>query len=60
MKCGSSKDTSQNLMGVPGMVINLVNDSMVQAMNLSSADYPREVNEFTKAGLKISIVYTSS
>lgn len=32
---------------------------MVQAMNLSSADYQQEVNEFTKAGLKTSIVYTS-
>jgi flavin reductase (DIM6/NTAB) family NADH-FMN oxidoreductase RutF len=50
MKDGSSKDTLQNLQEVPELVINLVNDSMVQAMNLSSANYPREVNEFTKAG----------
>lgn len=51
MKDNSLKHTLQNLQEVPEVVINLVSESMVQAMNLSSADYPREVNEFTKAGL---------
>jgi len=51
MKDNSLKHTLQNLLEVPELVINLVSESMVQAMNLSSADYPQEVNEFTKSGL---------
>ncbi len=47
---GSYKDTALNLMEVPEVVVNMVTFDMVQQMSLSSAEYGRGVNEFTKAG----------
>jgi flavin reductase (DIM6/NTAB) family NADH-FMN oxidoreductase RutF len=49
-KDGSQKDTILNLHEVPEVVINLVDYSMVQQMSLSSCEYPKEINEFIKAG----------
>lgn len=46
----TTKHTLQNVMEVPEVVINLVDYDMVQQMSLASCEYPREVNEFMKAG----------
>ena len=46
----SIKHTLENAMETKQVVINVVNYSMVQQMNLSSCEYPKNVNEFTKAG----------
>jgi hypothetical protein len=36
---------------VPEVVINLVDEDIVQQMSLTSCEFPKEVNEFHKAGL---------
>jgi flavin reductase (DIM6/NTAB) family NADH-FMN oxidoreductase RutF len=46
----SIKHTLENIMETKEVVINVVNYAMVQQMNLSSCEYPKGVNEFTKAG----------
>lgn len=46
----TTKHTWHNVLEVPEVVINIVDYHMVQQTSLSSCDYPREVNEFTKAG----------
>lgn len=47
----STKHTLQNVLAIPEVVINIVNYSIVQQMNLASCEYPADVNEFEKAGL---------
>jgi flavin reductase (DIM6/NTAB) family NADH-FMN oxidoreductase RutF len=44
------KDTYLNVKEVPEVVINIVNYSMVEQMNLASTEFPRGVNEFFKSG----------
>lgn len=44
------KDTCLNVIEVPEVVINVVNYSMLEQMNLSSSEYPKGVNEFFKSG----------
>ena len=44
------KHTLENVMEVPEVVINMVDYDMVQQMSLSSCEYPKGMNEFTKAG----------
>jgi flavin reductase (DIM6/NTAB) family NADH-FMN oxidoreductase RutF len=46
----TTKHTLENIKVVPECVINIVNYNMVQQMSLSSCDYPKGTNEFTKAG----------
>ena len=46
----SQKDTHQNVLDLPEVVINIVNYDMVEQMSLSSTAYPKGVNEFIKAG----------
>jgi len=46
----STKHTLQNVLEVPEVVINMVDYNMVQQMSLASCDYPKNVNEFQKAG----------
>ena len=46
----TTKHTLENIKMVPECVINIVNYNMVQQVSLSSCDYPKETNEFTKAG----------
>ena len=46
----TTKHTLENIKVVPECVINIVNYNMVQQMSLSSCDYPKRTNEFTKAG----------
>ena len=46
----TTKHTLENIKVVPECVINIVNYNMVQQMSLTSCDYPKGTNEFTKAG----------
>ena len=47
---GSTKHTYQNVLDVPEVVINIVDYEMVQQTSLTSCEFPKEVNEFYKAG----------
>ncbi len=47
----TTKHTLDNAEEVKEVVINVVNYDIVQQMSLSSTMYPKEVNEFVKAGL---------
>ena len=46
----STKHTLQNVSEVPEVVINMVDYNMVQQVSLSSCEFPKECNEFIKAG----------
>ena len=46
----TTKHTLENLKEVPECVINIVNYAMVQQVSLSSCEYSKDINEFTKAG----------
>jgi len=51
----SEKDTLSNLQTTRECVVNIVSHVLVDAMNTSCGDYPPEVDEFDKAGLKKSL-----
>jgi len=46
----TTKHTLQNVLEVPEVVINIVDYSMVQQTSLASCEFPKGINEFTKAG----------
>lgn len=46
----TTKHTLENVLEVPEVAINIVTYDMVQQTSLSSCEYPKEVNEFIKAG----------
>ncbi len=46
----TTKHTLENVLEIPECVINIVDFDMVQQTYLTSKDYPRGVNEFSKAG----------
>src|SRR5438045_7070401 len=43
-RTGETKNTYDNIKEVPEVVINVVNYSMVQQVNLASTEYPKGVN----------------
>src|SRR6476620_7364819 len=45
------KHTLENVLQVPEVVINILTYDIVQQASLTSCDYPKEVDEFEKAGL---------
>ncbi len=47
----TTKHTLENAIETKEVVINVVNYDMVHQMSLSSTEYPKGTNEFTKAGL---------
>ena len=47
----STKDTYENVKEVPEVVINVVTRELVELANLSSTEWPENVNEFLKTGL---------
>ncbi|MBO9566927.1 MAG: flavin reductase family protein [Niastella sp.] len=47
----STKHTLENVLEVPEVVINIVDYAMVQQMSLASCEFPKDINEFVKAGL---------
>lgn len=46
----TTKHTYENVKDVPEVVINLVNYPMVEQASLASCDFPKNANEFIKAG----------
>lgn len=46
----TTKHTYENIKEHPEVVINVVSYNMVQQVNLASCEFPKEVNEFEKAG----------
>ena len=50
-KTGKVKDTWSNIMATGECTINAVSYAMAAAMNITSSDYPPDVDEFTKSGL---------
>lgn len=46
----TNKHTLENVLEVPEVVINIVTYDMVQQTSLASCEFPKEVNEFIKAG----------
>src|SRR5688500_17321209 len=46
----TTKHTLENVREVPEVVINIVDFDMVQQMSLASCEFPKGINEFTKAG----------
>jgi flavin reductase (DIM6/NTAB) family NADH-FMN oxidoreductase RutF len=46
----TTKHSFQNVMEVPEVVINIVSYDMVQQASLASCEYPKGIDEFTKAG----------
>ena len=47
----STKHTLQNIEEVPEVVVNIVTYDILQQTSLSSCEYPKDVDEFLKAGL---------
>lgn len=45
------KDTLRNVQATGEFVVNVVDDALAEQMNLTSGDYPPEVDEFALAGL---------
>jgi flavin reductase (DIM6/NTAB) family NADH-FMN oxidoreductase RutF len=46
----TTKHTLENVQAIPEVVIHMVTVDMVQQQSLASCEYPRDVNEFVKAG----------
>ena len=51
VKNNTEKDTLKNIQEIKEVVINIVNYNLVEKASLSSTEYPKEVDEFLKAGL---------
>lgn len=49
-KDSTTKHTYENIKEVPEVVINVVTYSMVHQTNLASTEYPKDIDEFEKAG----------
>jgi flavin reductase (DIM6/NTAB) family NADH-FMN oxidoreductase RutF len=48
---GQKKDTLKNIEFSKDFVVNVVNESLAEAMNKASAEYPSNVDEFKEVGL---------
>lgn len=46
----TTKHSWQNVLEIPEVVINIVDYAMVRQVSLASCEYPKEINEFIKAG----------
>lgn len=55
----TTKHTFQNIMEVPEVVINVVSYDMIQKVSLSSCEYPKETDEFLKAGFTKKKIFDS-
>jgi flavin reductase (DIM6/NTAB) family NADH-FMN oxidoreductase RutF len=47
----SMKDTYNNVKASGEFVVNIVNESLLEKMNITATELPAEINEFTEAGL---------
>jgi flavin reductase (DIM6/NTAB) family NADH-FMN oxidoreductase RutF len=50
-RAGHKKDTVQNIEYTQDFVVNLVDDALAEQMNLTSGEYPQEIDEFALTGL---------
>ena len=50
-RSGQVKDTLRNAQETGEFVVNIVDESLAEAMNTTSGEWPYEVNEFERAGL---------
>ncbi len=50
-RAGKPKDTLVNILATGEFVVNLVSEHVAQQMNVTSGNYPPEVDEFAVAGL---------
>jgi flavin reductase (DIM6/NTAB) family NADH-FMN oxidoreductase RutF len=50
-RAGQRKDTLRNVEAMGEFVVNVVDDDRAEQMNLTSGDYPPEVDEFALTGL---------
>jgi len=50
-RAGARKDTVVNVEHTGDFVVNVVDDALAEQMNLTSGEYPPEIDEFTLAGL---------
>ena len=48
---GQKKDTLRNIEFSKDFVVNVVDETLAEAMNQASAEYPSNVDEFKEAGL---------
>ncbi|HKX00776.1 MAG TPA: flavin reductase family protein [Bryobacteraceae bacterium] len=48
---GSRKDTLRNIEAVKEFVVNVVSEEFAEQMNICSAEFPPEVDEFAQSGL---------
>jgi flavin reductase (DIM6/NTAB) family NADH-FMN oxidoreductase RutF len=48
---GEPKDTLRNVMEVPEFVLNVVSESVGEAMNATSEEFPSDIDELVTAGL---------
>ena len=51
---GQKKDTLRNVEATREFVVNVVDDALAAQMNVTSGDYPPEVDEFEVAGLAVA------
>ena len=49
---GSPKDTAQNIKITGDFVVNMITEDLVDAMNISAADFPPDQSELTATGLQ--------
>src|SRR5438132_7613937 len=50
-RAGNKKDTVRNIEYTQDFVVNLVDDALAEQMNLTSGEYPPEVDELAVTGL---------
>ena len=50
-RAGNKKDTVRNIEFTQDFVVNLVDDALAEQMNLTSGEYPPDVDEFALTGL---------
>ena len=50
---GSAKDTTNNIRDVGEFVVNLVDERIAEAMNVTSIDFPPEISEIDVAGFTL-------
>jgi flavin reductase (DIM6/NTAB) family NADH-FMN oxidoreductase RutF len=50
-RAGNTKDTVRNIESTQDFVVNLVDDALAEQMNLTSGEYPPDVDEFALTGL---------
>ena len=48
---GQKKDTLRNIQSTKDFVVNVVDESSAESMNITSAQFPADIDEFKEAGL---------